>query len=128
MEIIDNILEVSLMKKFENFELQANVQFKRGISAIFAPSGTGKTTLLNCISGKFKPDSGLVKSFDTVLFSSDFKIDIPPEKRSIGYVMQDSSLFPHLNVNENIYYGYNKLKDETMSIDPKWLVVNRNYD
>lgn len=129
MEIIDNILEVSLMKKFENFELQANVQFKRGISAIFAPSGTGKTTLLNCISGKFKPDSGLVKSFDTVLFSSDFKIDIPPENRSIGYVMQDSSLFPHLNVNENIYYGYNKLKDETMSIDPKWLVdlLNLNH-
>ena len=50
MEIIDNILEVSLMKKFENFELQANVQFKRGISAIFAPSGTGKTTLLKLIT------------------------------------------------------------------------------
>ena len=83
-----------------------NLSINEGeIVGVMGPSGCGKTTLLNCISGKFKPDSGLVKSFETVLFSSDFKIDIPPEKRSIGYVMQDSSLFPHLNVIDNITFN-----------------------
>ena len=122
MRINDNYLEVTATKKFDNFVLYSDVQFKLGISAIFGPSGCGKSTLFNCISGNLKPDEGLVKSFDRILFSSSSNINITPEKRRIGYVMQDTALFPHLKVEENIHYGSKNLKDHQIHIDPDWVV------
>ena len=99
-------LNVNLNKKTPSFKLDASLCFPEGISSIFGPSGSGKTTLLNCIAGLTRPDQGEIVLGGKILFSSNQKIDLAPENRALGYMFQDSLLFPHLNVLENIQYGY----------------------
>ena len=70
-----------------------------GISALFGRSGAGKTTLINIISGLVAPKQGHVAIGDHVLFDSEQGINLPTHKRGIGYVFQDSRLFPHYSVN-----------------------------
>lgn len=66
----------------------------RGVSAIFGRSGAGKTTLINLFSGLEQPDSGYIKTANRVLFDSEQGINIPVERRRIGYVFQEARLFP----------------------------------
>lgn len=70
---------------------------------LFGPSGCGKTTILRCLAGLDVPDKGYIKVDDDVWFSSNYNVEA--YKRNIGYVFQDSALFPHLNVSQNIAYG-----------------------
>ncbi len=79
--------------------------FDRGILVLFGPSGAGKTTILNCLAGLQAPDSGVISLGDHLFFSSREKIAIPARHRKIGYVFQDSALFPHMTVKENVLYG-----------------------
>jgi molybdate transport system ATP-binding protein len=72
---------------------------------LFGCSGSGKTTALRCIAGLEKPDSGIIKINDTVYFDSKNKINLPPQKRQIGYMFQENALFPHMNVRQNIEFG-----------------------
>lgn len=82
----------------------ASLQIPQGaIVGLLAPSGCGKTTLLRMIAGFDKPDEGTI-SFDSTVIASAQKW-VPPEKRGIGYVPQEGTLFPHLNVAGNIRYG-----------------------
>ncbi len=82
----------------------ASLQIPQGaIVGLLGPSGCGKTTLLRMIAGFDKPDEGTI-SFDSTVIASAQKW-IPPEKRGIGYVPQEGTLFPHLNVAGNIRYG-----------------------
>ena len=76
-----------------------------GISAIFGRSGAGKTTLINVISGLVTPKQGKVSVGEHVLFDSDADINLPTHRRKIGYVFQDSRLFPHYSVKGNLLYG-----------------------
>ncbi|APP07749.1 molybdenum ABC transporter ATP-binding protein ModC [Vibrio harveyi] len=76
-----------------------------GISALFGRSGAGKTTLINVISGLVTPQQGKVSIGEHVLFDSDVGINLPTHKRRIGYVFQDSRLFPHYSVKGNLLYG-----------------------
>ncbi len=69
------------------------------------PSGGGKTTLLNCIAGLVRPGRGRIAIGGTVLFDSESRIDVPVQKRRIGYVFQNLALFPHLTVAQNVQYG-----------------------
>jgi molybdate transport system ATP-binding protein len=73
--------------------------------ALFGPSGAGKTTVLEVIAGLRRPDAGEIVLDDRVLLSSARAIDLPARARGLGYVPQDSLLFPHLNVRRNIMYG-----------------------
>lgn len=114
---MNTFLNVNLKKKFGSFNLNASLYFPKGISSIFGPSGSGKTTLLNCISGLTRPDSGEIVLDDEILFSSTEGINLPPEKRAIGYMFQDSLLFPHLNVLENIQYGYKTITPRDRKIE-----------
>jgi ABC-type Fe3+/spermidine/putrescine transport system ATPase subunit len=66
---------------------------------LLGPSGCGKTSILKVISGIIKHSGG------TVLFDGENISDVPPEKRGIGYVFQNDSLFPHMNVFENVAFG-----------------------
>ena len=103
-----------------NLELPCN-----GISALFGRSGAGKTTLINVISGLVTPTQGKVTIGDHVVYDSDESINLPTHKRKIGYVFQDSRLFPHYSVKGNLMYGVKEKDDayfdtvtELLSIKP----------
>ena len=76
-----------------------------GITALYGPSGAGKTSILNMIAGLLRPDSGVISLQDFYLFDSNRSIDLPPERRHIGYIFQDARLFPHMSVRSNLLYG-----------------------
>ena len=76
-----------------------------GVLALFGRSGAGKTTLVNMLAGLARPDAGRISLGGHLLFDSAARIDLPPERRRIGYVFQEGRLFPHLDVRHNLLYG-----------------------
>jgi len=82
------------------------IEPKPGITALFGPSGVGKTTVLDAVAGLVRPDSGHVRIGDTVLFDAEHGTDLAPERRGCGYVFQDGRLFPHMSVQANLLYGH----------------------
>lgn len=77
-----------------------------GLTALFGPSGAGKTSVLNMVAGLLRPDEGRIAVAGHVLFDSARGIDLPVQKRRAGYVFQDGRLFPHLRVRDNLLYGW----------------------
>ena len=100
-------IEVNVTKKYGDFELVIQTAIGNGITGIFGPSASGKSTLLNCIAGFEDPDDGLITLNSKTVFSSRSKTNVSPEKRRVGYVHQHSALFPHLTVKKNLEFGYN---------------------
>ncbi|HJO61072.1 MAG TPA: molybdenum ABC transporter ATP-binding protein [SAR202 cluster bacterium] len=100
-------IEVNVTKKYGDFELMIQAAIGNGITGIFGPSASGKSTLLNCIAGFEDPDDGLITLNSKTVFSSRAKTNVSPEKRRVGYVHQHSALFPHLTVKKNLEFGYN---------------------
>jgi molybdate transport system ATP-binding protein len=92
--------------------LRLDVRFTltAGFTILFGASGAGKTTVLDCIAGLQKPDSGRIEAGDTVLFESVTGIDLPTRRRNIGYLFQTLALFPHMTVSQNIEYGLSSLE------------------
>ena len=111
-----------IKKKYMSFNLAIKADLKPGITAVFGNSGSGKTTLLNCLSGLTQPDEGYVRLDGQELFDSDLKINVKPEKRRIGYVLQDSLIFPHISVLDNINYGYKLVPQRERKIEPYDLI------
>jgi len=77
----------------------------KGVTAIFGPSGAGKSTVLRCVAGLDRPDPGRVVVNGACWQDSSRGRFRPPHRRPIGYVFQESSLFPHLNVLDNLRYA-----------------------
>ena len=100
-------IQLNVTKKYGDFELAIQTVIGNGITGIFGPSASGKSTLLNCIAGFEDPDGGQITLNSKTVFSSSSKINISPEKRRVGYVHQHSALFPHLTVRQNLEFGYN---------------------
>ncbi len=93
-------------KSFKNFELDAKFSIpKQGFTILFGPSGTGKSSLLNCIAGITKADQSFFKIDENLLDNSHENIHVPSHQRHIGYVFQDKNLFPHLSVLQNLQYA-----------------------
>lgn len=92
-----------------DFELDVDFHAAPGFTIVFGASGAGKTTLLDCIAGLNEPDFGRIAIGDRTLFDAAVQIDLPVEKRNIGYVFQDLALFPHLTVEENVEFGLSHL-------------------
>jgi molybdate transport system ATP-binding protein len=99
------MLTVSVQKQLGEFRLQAAFAGQGGITALFGPSGAGKTTIVNMIAGLVRPDAGRIVLGDSVLFDAAANIDVPAHRRHIGYVFQEGRLFPHLSVARNLDYG-----------------------
>jgi len=100
------MLTIDVQKVLGSLELDIKLDLPmQGITAIFGRSGTGKTSLINVLSGLSKPDKGSIQLGDRILCDSAKGIFLPPEKRKIGYVFQDARLFPHYTVAGNLTYG-----------------------
>ncbi|MCZ6681471.1 MAG: molybdenum ABC transporter ATP-binding protein [Candidatus Poribacteria bacterium] len=99
------MLTLSFRKQLGSFQLEVDHVITEKVTAFLGPSGSGKSTLLNCISGILHPDKGEIIFVGQTLYSSQSKKRLPPEKRRFGYVFQDGHLFPHLTVQQNIFYG-----------------------
>jgi molybdate transport system ATP-binding protein len=76
-----------------------------GVTALYGPSGAGKTSVINMVAGLMRPDAGCISVNGMYLFDSSRRIDLPPQRRRIGYVFQDGRLLPHLSVRANLTYG-----------------------
>ena len=87
------------------FELAAEFEAAAGVTALFGPSGGGKTTILGIIAGTLRPDQARVTLDDQTLVDTAQQIFLPPERRHIGCVFQDQRLFPHLTIENNLRYG-----------------------
>jgi molybdate transport system ATP-binding protein len=92
------MLDIRVTKRLSNFALDATFASDTGITAIFGRSGSGKTTLVNAIAGLARPDSGSIMVNGECLFDAARGIDVPVERRRVGYVFQEGRLFPHLEL------------------------------
>lgn len=99
------MLEASLTKKLWHFTLDVHLKVDNQILILLGPSGSGKTTILQLLAGLLKPNEGLIKINDRVLYSSSEKINVFPQSRNVGYLFQDYALFPHMTVRQNVFYG-----------------------
>jgi molybdate transport system ATP-binding protein len=77
---------------------------------LYGKSGAGKTTLLRMIAGLIKPDKGILKINDRIVFDSQERINLSPQKRNVGFMFQDFALFPNMTVEQNI--GFAQKKDK----------------
>ena len=84
---------------------------------LLGPSGCGKTTTLRMIAGLETPTSGRITIGDPVVFDSDLGINVPPNKRKVGFLFQNYALWPNMTVYDNIAFGLSNVKDNLPKID-----------
>jgi molybdate transport system ATP-binding protein len=99
------VLAVDVEKQLGAFKVAVRFQASGGATALFGPSGAGKTSVVNMIAGLLRPDRGSIALDETMLFDAKVGIDVPPHLRRVGYVFQEGRLFPHLSVRQNLDYG-----------------------
>jgi molybdate transport system ATP-binding protein len=108
--VIALTLDVTLRQ--QSFTLQVRESMSVEVLGLFGPSGSGKTTLLESIAGIRTPDAGEIRVADRLLFSSADRVNVPPRDRHIGYVPQESLLFPNMSVKGNMLYGRGASDDQ----------------
>jgi molybdate transport system ATP-binding protein len=119
------LLEAKFKVAYPEFNLDVELDLPaRGVTVVFGPSGSGKTTLLRCLSGLEKAPSGYIKIADQVW--QDEGIFIPIQERKIGLVFQESRLFPHLSIQDNLLYGYQRTQpaERNLQLDEVAQVLN----
>ena len=84
---------------------------------LLGPSGCGKTTILRMIAGLETPTSGKITIGDQVVFDSEQGINIPANKRRVGFLFQNYALWPNMTVQENISFGLQNVKDVLPKVD-----------
>lgn len=99
------MLAVEVQKRLGDFSLNVSFASESLATALFGPSGAGKTTVINLIAGLIKPDHGRIVLDGEVLFDDASGADLPAWRRRVGYVFQEGRLFPHLSVGHNLDYG-----------------------
>ena len=100
-------------KKFGKFTAVENLNLTiadKGFITLLGPSGCGKTTTLRMISGLESPGEGEIYIDNTLVFSSEKGVDLPPGKRDVGFLFQNYALWPHMTVRQNIAFGLENLK------------------
>ena len=105
-------LIVDIKKKLGSFELESQFEARNGVTCLLGPSGCGKSMTLKCIAGIEKPDSGHIELDGVVLYDSEKGINLPPQKRHVGYLFQNYALFPNMTVRQNILCGMRREKDK----------------
>ena len=112
------MIDVDIQQQLGTFQLAIRFAADAPIVGLFGRSGAGKSSVINAIAGITKPRRGYIRISDVTLFDSDKGIDLPPEKRRVGYVFQDALLFPHLDVEANLLYGQRRRSVAERFISP----------
>jgi molybdate transport system ATP-binding protein len=99
------VVEVCVEHRLGQFDLNASFTSQGRLTALFGRSGSGKTSLVNVVSGLIAPRRGRVVVDGQILLDTDRNIFVPVHKRRIGYVFQEARLFPHLTVRQNLLFG-----------------------
>jgi molybdate transport system ATP-binding protein len=86
-----------------SFDLRLTLEVD-GTVAVVGPSGAGKSTILRAIAGLMKPSSGAVRVAGETWFDASQAIDVPVDRRAVGFLFQDYALFPHMTVRQNVEY------------------------
>jgi molybdate transport system ATP-binding protein len=97
--------DISVRLRQGEFALAADIVTDGRVVGLFGRSGSGKTTILRCLAGLLRPDSGRIAFDGRVLFDSARSINLPARHRRVGLVFQDGLLFPHMSVRQNLLYG-----------------------
>lgn len=107
------MLQINVKKQLGQLSLQVNLQIPaQGVTAIFGLSGSGKTSLINLVSGLTQPDEGFIRLNDRTLVDVAAQESMPTHQRKIGYVFQEARLFPHYSVKGNLRYGMKNISQE----------------
>lgn len=97
---------------YSGFSLDVDLDVPgRGVTALFGHSGSGKTTLLRCIAGLERVPDGFLQVNGAIWQNDAKRIYLPTHRRPLGYVFQEASLFPHLNVRRNLEYGMRRVPE-----------------
>jgi molybdate transport system ATP-binding protein len=116
------LLEVNVVKQIGSFTTALSFSIDHRRCGVIGPSGSGKSTLMSLLAGLLEADSGKIVLNKKTLFDSDKKINLPPEERRVGVVFQHAHLFPHMNVEKNIFYGFKRIPSGEKKIDPSHLI------
>jgi molybdate transport system ATP-binding protein len=116
-------LDVDVALRRGDFEVAVAFTAAVGVTALFGPSGAGKTSVLNLIAGVLAPDRGRVVAEGAVLVDTAAGVALPPHRRRVGYVFQDGRLFPHLSVRHNLTYGYALQAASARYVDPPEVIA-----
>lgn len=98
--------DVDVEARAGDFLLKVAFTATTGLTALFGPSGAGKTSVLNVIAGVLRPKRGRIVVEGVTLFDSDKRVNLAPNHRRVGYIFQDARLFPHMSVERNLLYGH----------------------
>ncbi|MFT3967505.1 MAG: ATP-binding cassette domain-containing protein [Sphingobium sp.] len=104
--------EIDVIRRLGKARIRLTASTGPGVTALFGPSGKGKTSILNMVAGLLRPDAGRIRVAGEALFDDRARIDLPPERRRAGYVFQDGRLFPHRRVRANLLYGWKRAAPE----------------
>lgn len=116
------MIDVDIEQRLGAFELAVSFRAEAPIVGLFGRSGSGKTSIVNALAGTSRPRRGRIVINGETLFDSARGIDLPPDKRRLGYVFQDGLLFPHLDVEANLLYGLRRAPAAARFIDPAHVV------
>lgn len=103
------MLYADIEKRLDRYTLKAKFTCDKSSVALFGASGAGKSMTLKCIAGIATPDKGVIQLNGVTLFDSEKHINLPPQKRHVGYLFQDYALFPNMTVLGNIDAGMHRL-------------------
>ncbi|AJD33009.1 MULTISPECIES: ATP-binding cassette domain-containing protein [Clostridium] len=109
------MIKMDIVKSLNNFDLKCKLNLGNEVVALQGSSGSGKTTILDCIAGIKNPNKGIIKIDNKTVFSSSKNINLPIKDRHIGYLFQNYALFPHMTVEENILFGVKNQKNYDIS-------------
>ena len=116
-------IEIQLRQPLADFELDVNFSVKsNSVTALFGPSGAGKSTVINLIAGLQRPREGRIIINGKVVEDTQARISLSPQSRNIGYVFQQARLFPHLNVERNLLFGWRRATDRANQTEISHLV------
>ncbi len=98
-------LKARLRARVGRLALEVNLETGPGTLALVGPNGAGKSSVLSLILGARLPDDGRVEASGSVLYDAGAGVNVPLERRRLGYVPQDYALFPHLSVRDNVAFA-----------------------